>query len=98
MALYNVIEYSEIIRKDLKFYVSTIKMNQLQTIDVVMPMYNVIEYSEIIRKDLKFYISTIKMNKRQTTIIDFLGNPDSTLFKYKQKIKDQTKSDVIKDV
>ena len=61
-------------------------------------MHNVIEYSEIIRKDLKFYISTIKMNKLQTTIIDFLGNPDSTLLKYKQEIKGQTKNDAIKDV
>ena len=64
-----------------------------KTIDLVMPMYNLIEYSDNYSKtfgSLWQYYRDEPFIDENGNIIDVPDEPDSSSYKYKQKIAGQT--------
>ena len=77
------------------------EIDHAKKIDVVMPMYNLIEYSDNYLKtsgSLWQYYRDEPIINNDGNIIDFLDDPDSVSFKYKQKITGQTGDNGTKDV
>ena len=61
-------------------------------IHVVMPMYNLIGYSDNFSKSLWQYYSDEPFIIDNGAMTDVLDDPESALFKYKQKITVQTEN------
>ena len=80
--------------------INNTEINHAKVIDVVMPTYNLIEYSNNYLKtseSLKQHFRDEPFIDNGGDIIDIPDDPDTTLFNYKQKIKDQTGNNGTKD-
>ena len=81
--------------------INTKEIDHAKNIDVVMPMYNLIEYSDNYSKTPGSswqYYGGEPFIDNNGNIIDVRDDPDSTSFKYKQKITGETGNDGTKDV
>ena len=77
------------------------QVDDAHVIDTVLPMYNLIEYSDIyskISRSLWQYYRHKPTLDNNKNIIHFLGNNNSNLFKFKDKITGQTGDNSTKDV
>ena len=76
--------------------INNTQIDNVEYIDIVMPMYNLIEYSDNYSKtsgSLWQYYKDILALDDNGNIVNFDGNNDSNSFKFKAKIAGQTNDD-----
>ena len=81
--------------------INNTEINHAKVIDAVLSTYNLIEYSDNYLKtseSLKKHYRDEPFIDNGGDIIDIPADPDTTLFNYKQKIKDQTGNNGTKDI
>ena len=91
----NCAPFTEYIRE-----INTKELDQAKATDVVMPMYNLTEYSDDYSKifgGLCQHCRDEPFINNNGVIIDVLDDPDSALFKSKQKITSQAGNEWKKD-